>query len=196
MNHLLGQTRALLQKRLGSIVDEARLLRAVAADVATYAADRLRERHRDVDVEFDPVRAILDQIISRTANRLIDVKNQVFAGIADEKRLASQVKREAESVAEWARRAAIAESEGKQTLANEAREQERAHTEQGLRYHNRLEQQRTNIERDKRALRTLNDQFENARRAQNRLSMHRRMIGTYSSAQQEQRWMDGAGSAG
>jgi phage shock protein A len=192
MNRFLEGVRALFLKKVGAVLDKARSLRDLAADVATYAADRRRGGDGGSGAGSDPVAAILKQLLIEAGCRLIDVKQEVVVRIADERRLAKVVEHETKEAAAWSRLVTAAEDKGDQALVAEARERERGHAEQARRSEAQLEQQRADNERLRYALRALYDRFEGAERARDRIVARRTAPRAQRTTQQDLRWIDEA----
>jgi phage shock protein A len=192
MAHLMPKACTLLRESFGAVLDKARSLRDLAADVGKYTVDRLRDRHRGSDIGSDPVEMILDQIILKAGYRLIDIKKAFALGVADQERLVKMVEFEAESAAEWARRSREANTEGNLALADEAHKRERAHAEHAHRNQTELEQQKTDIERLKSTLHALHYRIEDAKRTRGRIVAYRRAAPAQRTVQQEVTWVDEA----
>jgi phage shock protein A len=175
MNRLLQDARALLREKAGAALDEARVLRDLAADTARYAGERLRERYGDATVRRDPVEVALNYIVIDAMNRLIDAKKGTAVSIADEKRLAKTFEQETANVEEWGRRASLAEQAGDAALVAEARARGAEHAAIAAELTELWRAQKADVERLKGMLRALNGRIEHAKRDVNRIIARRRV---------------------
>jgi phage shock protein A len=107
---------------------------------------------------------MLNQIVLDMNTQLIEAKKQVATSIADEKRLARQAENEAQTAAEWERRAMMAVRAGDDQLAREALTRKKEHQQIAEQFKLQWQKQKQAVDQLKLALRMLNNKIEEAKR--------------------------------
>jgi hypothetical protein len=190
LEELVAASREKAGPWLNDALDEARALQVVAADVARYARDRLRDLRQEKRSVPDAMETILNQLVLELANGLIEAKKQVAVAIADKNRLAHYVEQERANVEEWARRAHAAAGAGDGALAAEALQRRAAHEAIVASMTPRAQEQAANVEQLKATLRELNSRIEDAKRTKNVILARRQIARSREVARIELRRVD------
>lgn len=112
---------------------------------------------------------MLNQMLLDMQEQLIEAKKQVAMSIADEKRLAKQYSQENDLTKEWEKKAMLAVKAGNDQLATQALERKADHAKQAQGFNQQWQAQKTSVEALKKALRTLSDKINDAKRKKNLL---------------------------
>jgi phage shock protein A len=167
MRRFLEDLASRSREKVSPWLDDVRALRVVAADVAQYAADRLRDLRQGKRSVPDPMETLLNQLILELGYSMIDAKQKAVIAIADEKRLAKHIEQERANADEWTRRALDAARAGDDLLVAEAHKRRSEHEMLVATLSPVWQAQKSSVEQLKAALRALNNRIENAKRAKN-----------------------------
>lgn len=127
-----------------------------------------------VDKAEDPEK-LLRQLVLDMENQLMQVKTQVAIAIADEHLLEKKRKEHEDSEAEWKRKAELAVRKGDDSLARAALERSLSAKQMAAGFLQQLEDQKTEVETLKNALRHLEQKLQETRsRCELMIAEHRR----------------------
>lgn len=157
------------RKTWRSLAREAAALRLFLTDVRRFAGRRWRVRKRGLLEDPDAFEKSMNQILIDSSNDLIEAKKQVAVAIADEKRLTKLAEQEDDIAGEWERRGALAEKEGDDALAREARSRASEHAKHAAMFKAQWAVQSAKVAGLKTTLRTLHVRIEQAKRDRNRI---------------------------
>jgi phage shock protein A len=139
-----------------------------------------------IDKAEDPEK-LLKQLVLDMENQLMQVKTQVAIAIADEHLLAKKRKEHEEAEAEWKRKAEMAVRRNDDGLARAALERSLSHNQMAASFVQQLEDQKTEVETLKTALRHLEQKLQETRsRCELLIAEHRRtrVVGRAQSARE------------
>jgi phage shock protein A len=127
-----------------------------------------------IDKAEDPEK-LLKQLVLDMENQLMQVKTQVAIAIADEHLLAKKRKEHEEAEVEWNRKAELAVRKNDDGLARAALERSLSHKQMAAGFVQQLEDQKTEVETLKNALRHLEQKLQETRsRCDLLIAEHRR----------------------
>jgi phage shock protein A len=127
-----------------------------------------------IDKAEDPEKMI-KQVILDMQNQLLQVKTQVAIAIADQHVLDKKRKEHEDAAAEWKRKAELAVKKSSDDLARAALERSLSHEQMAKGFVQQLEDQKTEAENLKTALRKLEQKLEETRsRCEMMIAQHRR----------------------
>jgi phage shock protein A len=127
-----------------------------------------------IDKAEDPEK-LLKQLVLDMENQLMQVKTQVAIAIADEHLLAKKRKEHEDAEAEWKRKAELAVRKNDDGLARAALERSLSHKQMSAGFVQQLEDQKTEVETLKNALRHLEQKLQETRsRCDLLIAEHRR----------------------
>jgi phage shock protein A len=127
-----------------------------------------------IDKAEDPER-LLKQLVLDMENQLMQVKTQVAIAIADEHLLAKKLKEHEDAEAEWKRKAELAVRKADDGLARAALERSLSAKQMSAGFAQQMEDQKTEVETLKNALRHLEQKLEETRsRCELMIAEHRR----------------------
>jgi phage shock protein A len=127
-----------------------------------------------IDKAEDPEK-LLKQLVLDMENQLMQVKTQVAIAIADEHLLAKKRREHEEAEAEWKRKAELAVRKNDDGLARAALERSLSHKQMAAGFVQQLEDQKTEVETLKNALRHLEQKLQETRsRCDLLIAEHRR----------------------
>jgi phage shock protein A len=127
-----------------------------------------------IDKAEDPEK-LLKQLVLDMENQLMQVKTQVAIAIADEHLLSKKRKEHEEAEAEWKRKAELAVRKNDDGLARAALERSLSHKQMAAGFVQQLEDQKTEVETLKNALRHLEQKLQETRsRCDLLIAEHRR----------------------
>ena len=138
-----------------------------------------------IDKAEDPEK-LLKQLVLDMENQLMQVKTQVAIAIADEHLLGKKRKEHEDSEAEWQRKAELAVRKADDGLARAALERSLSHKHMAASFVQQLEDQKTEVETLKDALRHLEQKLQETRsRCELLIAEHRRarVVGRAQTAQ-------------
>ncbi|MGB6131887.1 MAG: PspA/IM30 family protein [Acidobacteriaceae bacterium] len=139
-----------------------------------------------IDKAEDPEK-LLKQLVLDMENQLMQVKTQVAIAIADEHLLGKKRKEHEDSEAEWQRKAELAVRKADDGLARAALERSLSHKHMAASFVQQLEDQKTEVETLKDALRHLEQKLQETRsRCELLIAEHRRarVVGRAQTAQE------------
>lgn len=116
----------------------------------------------------DP-KKMLEQLISDMNSQLIQVKQEVAAAIADEKRLQRQYEKSKKEAEGWAKKAELAVRKGEDNLALQALQRQESYEQEAASYEQQWMSQREAVDKLKAALNQLNSKLQEAVRKKNLL---------------------------
>jgi phage shock protein A len=135
----------------------------------------LRANLNDLIEKAEDPEKLLKQLVLDMENQLMQVKTQVAIAIADQHVLDKKRKEHEESAAEWKRKAELAVKKSADDLARGALERSLSHEEMVKGFTQQLEDQKTEAETLKNALRKLEQKLEETRsRCEMMIAQHRR----------------------
>lgn len=114
-----------------------------------------------VDRAEDPEK-IIRQLLIDMNNQLLQVKTQVAASIADEKRLYQRYQENQQKSDEWERKAGLAVDKGNDELAKEALARRNSFKQSAEGFQQQWQEQKTQVEQLKEALRQLERKIQEA----------------------------------
>ncbi|MCC7105282.1 MAG: PspA/IM30 family protein [Chloroflexi bacterium] len=114
-----------------------------------------------LDRAEDPEK-VIQQLLRDMQNQLIQVKTQVAAAIADEKRLYQRYQESDEKANEWQRKAELAVDKGDDELAKAALGRRKSYAESASGFLTQYNEQHTQVESLKTALRQLEQKIDEA----------------------------------
>jgi phage shock protein A len=127
-----------------------------------------------IDKAEDPEK-LLKQLVLDMENQLMQVKTQVAIAIADEHLLSKKRKEHEDAEAEWKRKAELAVRKNDDALARAALERSLSHKQMAAGFTQQLEDQKTEVETLKNALRHLEQKLQETRsRCDLLIAEHRR----------------------
>jgi len=127
-----------------------------------------------IDKAEDPEK-LLKQLVLDMENQLMQVKTQVAIAIADEHLLAKKLKEHEDAEAEWKRKAELAVRKADDGLARAALERSLSAKQMSAGFAQQMEDQKTEVETLKNALRHLEQKLEETRsRCELMIAEHRR----------------------
>lgn len=127
-----------------------------------------------IDKAEDPEK-LLKQLVLDMENQLMQVKTQVAIALADEHLLEKKRKEHEASEAEWKRKAELAVRKGDDALARAALERSLSAQHMAMGFAQQLEDQKTEVETLKQALRSLEQKLHETRsRCELMIAEHRR----------------------
>ena len=127
-----------------------------------------------IDKAEDPEK-LLKQLVLDMENQLMQVKTQVAIAIADEHLLEKKRREHEDSEAEWQRKAELAVRKGDDGLARAALERSLSHKQMAAGFLQQSEDQKTEVETLKTALRHLQQKLQETRsRCELMIAEHRR----------------------
>jgi phage shock protein A len=127
-----------------------------------------------IDKAEDPEK-LLKQLVLDMENQLMQVKTQVAIAIADEHLLSKKRKEHEDAEAEWKRKAELAVRKNDDALARAALERSLSHKQMAVGFTQQLEDQKTEVETLKNALRHLEQKLQETRsRCDLLIAEHRR----------------------
>jgi len=127
-----------------------------------------------IDKAEDPEK-MLKQLVLDMENQLLQVKTQVAIAIADQHLLEKKKKEHDGSAEEWHKKAELAVSKGKDDLARAALERALSHEQMALGFAQQIEDQSTEAESLRTALRKLEQKLTETRsRCEMLIAQHRR----------------------
>jgi phage shock protein A len=139
-----------------------------------------------IDKAEDPEK-LLKQLVLDMENQLMQVKTQVAIAIADEHLLEKKRREHEDSEAEWQRKAELAVRKGDDGLARAALERSLSHKQMAAGFLQQSEDQKTEVETLKTALRHLQQKLQETRsRCELMIAEHRRarVVGRAQDARQ------------
>jgi phage shock protein A len=139
-----------------------------------------------IDKAEDPEK-LLKQLVLDMENQLMQVKTQVAIAIADEHLLAKKRREHEDAEAEWKRKAELAVRKNDDGLARAALERSLSHKQMAAGFVQQLEDQKTEVETLKNALRHLEQKLQETRsRCDLMIAEHRRarVVGRAQTAQE------------
>jgi phage shock protein A len=135
----------------------------------------LRANLNDLIEKAEDPEKLLKQLVLDMENQLMQVKTQVAIAIADQHVLEKKRKEHEESAAAWKRKAELAVKKSADDLARAALERSLSHEEMVKGFCQQLEDQKTEAETLKNALRKLEQKLEETRsRCEMMIAQHRR----------------------
>ncbi|HTY84797.1 MAG TPA: PspA/IM30 family protein [Silvibacterium sp.] len=135
----------------------------------------LRANINDLIEKAEDPEKLLKQLVLDMENQLMQVKTQVAIAIADQHVLDKKRKEHDESAAEWKRKAELAVRKGSDDLARAALERSLSHEQMAKGFVQQLEDQKTEADTLKGALRKLEQKLEETRsRCEMMIAQHRR----------------------
>jgi phage shock protein A len=155
---------------VGSLMDELRML---LADVTRYARTQVRERYLG---GADPVVVMSERLLLDACEAMTEAKKSVAVAIVHEKRLDKQVEQEQANAVEWEGRALRALEAGEEDLAREALAWKEAQLTLVADLRVLWAAQRARVEKQKDALRRMNETIERAKRTKNTLVARRSIV--------------------
>jgi phage shock protein A len=138
-----------------------------------------------IDKAEDPEK-LLKQLVLDMENQLMQVKTQVAIAIADEHLLEKKRKEHEDAEADWQRKAELAVRKSDDGLARAALERSLSHKQMAASFVQQLEDQKTEVETLKNALRHLEQKLQETRsRCELLIAEHRRarVVGRAHTAQ-------------
>ncbi len=157
----------------------------------------LRANINDLIEKAEDPEKLLKQLVLDMENQLMQVKTQVAIAIADQHVLDKKRKEHEESAAEWKRKAELAVKKSSDDLARAALERSLSHEQMAKGFVQQLEDQKTEAETLKTALRKLEQKLEETRsRCEMMIAQHRRarVVSKAHQAHQAVERKDGAAS--
>ena len=147
----------------------------------------LRANINDLIEKAEDPEKLLKQLVLDMENQLMQVKTQVAIAIADQHVLAKKRKEHEDAAAEWKRKAELAVKKSADDLARGALERSLSHEQMAKGFAQQLEDQKTEADTLKNALRKLEQKLEETRsRCEMIIAQHRRAR-VVSKAQQARR---------
>jgi phage shock protein A len=147
-----------------------------------------------IDKAEDPEK-MLKQLVLDMENQLLQVKTQVAIAIADEHLLAKKQREHEEHASQWKRKAELAVRKENDDLARAALERSLSHAQMAGGFVQQLEDQRSEAEALKQALRKLEQKLAETRsRCEMLIAQHRRAM-VVGKAQKAHREMDKQGNS-
>jgi phage shock protein A len=157
----------------------------------------LRANINDLIEKAEDPEKLLKQLVLDMENQLMQVKTQVAIAIADQHVLDKKRKEHEEAAADWKRKAELAVKKSADDLARAALERSLSHEQMAKGFVQQLEDQRTEAETLKTALRKLEQKLEETRsRCEMMIAQHRRarVVSRAQQARQAVERKDGAAS--
>jgi len=148
----------------------------------------LRANLNDLIEKAEDPEKLLKQLVLDMENQLLQVKTQVAIAIADEHLLNKKCKEHEESAAEWQRKAELAVKKANDNLARAALERSLSHKQMAAGFAQQREDQKTEAETLKNALRKLEQKLTETRsRCEMLIAQHRRarIVGKAQQARQK-----------
>ena len=135
----------------------------------------LRANINDLIEKAEDPEKLLKQLVLDMENQLMQVKTQVAIAIADQHVLEKKRKEHEEAAAEWKRKAELAVRKDADDLARGALERSLSHAQMAKGFVQQLEDQKTEADTLKSALRKLEQKLEETRsRCEMMIAQHRR----------------------
>jgi phage shock protein A len=135
----------------------------------------LRANLNDLIEKAEDPEKLLKQLVLDMENQLMQVKTQVAIAIADQHVLDKKRKEHEDAVAEWKRKAELAVKKSSDDLARGALERALSHEQMAKGFAQQLEDQKSEAETLKTALRKLQQKLEETRsRCEMMIAQHRR----------------------
>jgi phage shock protein A len=147
-------------------------------------ASLIKANLNDLISKSEDPEKMLNQIVIDMGNQLGEAKKQVAVAIADEKRLEKQIETEAQSVAEWERRAMMAVRAGDDALAKEALARQKEHADLAEQFRQQWQKQKAGVDQLKLALRALSNKIEEAKRKKGLLIARKKRAEAQKSIQE------------
>jgi len=157
----------------------------------------LRANLNDLIEKAEDPEKLLKQLVLDMENQLMQVKTQVAIAIADQHVLDKKRKEHEESAAEWKRKAELAVKKSSDDLARAALERSLSHEQMAKGFAQQLDDQKTEAETLKNALRKLEQKLAETRsRCEMMIAQHRRarVVGKAHEAHQAVEKTDHAAS--
>ncbi|MBV8672241.1 MAG: PspA/IM30 family protein [Acidobacteriaceae bacterium] len=155
----------------------------------------LRANINDLIEKAEDPEKLLKQLVLDMENQLMQVKTQVAIAIADQHVLDKKRKEHEEAAAEWKRKAELAVRKDADDLARGALERSLSHAQMAKGFVQQLEDQKTEADTLKSALRKLEQKLEETRsRCEMMIAQHRRakVVSKAQQARQSVERKDGA----
>ena len=155
----------------------------------------LRANINDLIEKAEDPEKLLKQLVLDMENQLMQVKTQVAIAIADRHVLDKKRKEHEEAAAEWKRKAELAVRKDADDLARGALERSLSHAQMAKGFVQQLEDQKTEADTLKSALRKLEQKLEETRsRCEMMIAQHRRakVVSKAQQARQSVERKDGA----
>jgi phage shock protein A len=157
----------------------------------------LRANINDLIEKAEDPEKLLKQLVLDMENQLMQVKTQVAIAIADQHVLDKKRKEHEDAAAEWKRKAELAVKKSSDDLARAALERSLSHEQMAKGFVQQLEDQKTEADTLKTALRKLEQKLEETRsRCEMMIAQHRRarVVGKAHQARQAVETKDRAAS--
>ncbi|MEA2641562.1 MAG: phage shock protein [Chloroflexota bacterium] len=156
----------------------------------------IRANLNDLVSRAEDPEKVIRQLIMDMDNQLVQVKTQVAASIADEKRLEQHYKDSQKQADDWQRKAELAVQKGEDDLAREALSRRRLLQETATGYQEQYESQHAQVEQLKQALRQLEDKINEAKTKQDLLIARSRRAKAETNIRQTLAGVDSSGALG